>query len=466
MQKQTLIYPFPVITAAKLAEGEFLVLMDQDDLLPAHALQVIALAIQNNPELDLLFSDEDKIRSDGGRFDPYFKNNWNRYLLWSHNFFSHLGVFRKSLFESVGGFRSGYEGAQDYDLVLRCVEKTPDHKIYHIPQILYHWRVHEQSTASGVEAKPYAEEATVKALADHLVRSGVAATIKNVGAICRQVSFQEGENNNVVVLFRLCELSASDAWAKAQQLVVELGVDKSSLVLVSSKNRVSLGRIVDRCLQENEKYERYDVSDIEKICFDHVGSSDCLGVLLLGDVVPRSVNELPELVGLMKRPGVSIVGGAVVDSQGNLINSGFRVSNSQIYAANCNMKKAGYRCSAWSTQEVDAVGPDFMLVGRSAVLEHGVNGLLEKELKSFIRLCVSENKKGNRVLWTPLARVTRASTAFCDNVHPYMNILSADSPQGFSYSNPHVSLSKPYLKMDLERSRKYFEGVLKSAIEC
>lgn len=160
-------------SALELASGEFVALMDQDDLIPTQALYHVAVEINRFPKLDLLYSDEDKIDQSGRRYDPYFKPNWNPELLYSQNMFSHLGVYRTDLVRKVGGFRPGFEGSQDYDLVLRCITQTSPGRIRHIPRVLYHWRAHADSTAQNLGNKDYAHVAGLRALRDHMTGSGV-----------------------------------------------------------------------------------------------------------------------------------------------------------------------------------------------------------------------------------------------------------------------------------------------------
>ena len=164
-------------SALELATGEWVALLDQDDLLPEHALAVVAATIENYPEAGLIYSDEDKIDASGTRCRPFFKSNWNPELLLGQNYISHLGVYRRALLREIGGFREGYEGAQDYDLVLRCTEKLQPIQIRHIPRVLYRWRMAEDSVAAAADAKPYAPEAAQRALADHLQRKHVAGTV-------------------------------------------------------------------------------------------------------------------------------------------------------------------------------------------------------------------------------------------------------------------------------------------------
>ncbi len=157
-------------TALELAGGEFVALLDHDDVLAPEALFENAVVVNRRPDVDIVYSDEDKIDEHGHRREPYFKPDWSPDSLLARNYVSHLGVYRRSLVEAVGGFRPGFEGSQDYDLLLRASERTD--RIEHIPRPLYHWRVHAGSTATDRGQKNYAHEAAVRALAEALERRG------------------------------------------------------------------------------------------------------------------------------------------------------------------------------------------------------------------------------------------------------------------------------------------------------
>ncbi|MEP0912055.1 glycosyltransferase [Leptolyngbya sp. GB1-A1] len=165
-------------SALELATGEYIALLDHDDTLAPEALFEVAFLLNQHPEADMVYSDEDKIDDKGKRRDPYFKPDWcpDTFLSWMYT--CHLGIYRRSLISEIGGFRAGFEGSQDYDLVLRFTEKTD--KIFHIPKVLYHWRIHEQSVASSGEAKPYAFIAAQKALAEALQRRGTSGEVEEI----------------------------------------------------------------------------------------------------------------------------------------------------------------------------------------------------------------------------------------------------------------------------------------------
>ncbi len=162
-------------TALELAEGEYVALMDNDDIIQPHSLAEVVKLLNEKPDTDFIYSDEDKIDMSGKRVEPFFKPDWSPDLFMSTNYMSHLSVIRKKLVDEVGGFRKGYEGSQDYDLFLRITEKT--NKIEHIPEVLYSWRKIPGSTSSEYSDKGYAKETTIKALADALKRRNLKGEV-------------------------------------------------------------------------------------------------------------------------------------------------------------------------------------------------------------------------------------------------------------------------------------------------
>ncbi len=154
-------------SALSLAKGEYIALLDHDDTLTRDALYHLAQAIKKNPKCDMFYSDEDKLTEDGKTGEIYFKPDWDLDLFFGHNFFNHLGCFRREKVKQLEGFRLGYEGSQDYDLTLRML-KLSQQEPYHIPRVLYHWRMVKGSAAQEMEAKPYAHSAARLAIQEYL----------------------------------------------------------------------------------------------------------------------------------------------------------------------------------------------------------------------------------------------------------------------------------------------------------
>ena len=163
--------------AISQSTGEFIAFLDHDDILPAFALYEIVKAINENPDTDFIYSDEDRITENGRRrFDPYFKPDWSPDLLRSCNYIGHLTVLKRGLLNKIGNLRAECEGSQDHDLVLRAGEKAQ--KILHIPKVLYHWRIHSKSVAQNPERKLYAYKSARKALQEHIERTGRKGSVE------------------------------------------------------------------------------------------------------------------------------------------------------------------------------------------------------------------------------------------------------------------------------------------------
>lgn len=163
--------------AVALATGDFVGLLDHDDELTADALFEVVKLLQNHPEADIIYSDEDKLTPDGRRRNPAFKPDWSPEFMLSVMYTCHFSVYRRRLLEEVGGFRTEFAGSQDYDLCLRASEQT--NRIHHIPKILYHWRMAPDSTAASAHTKPWAFEAGRMAVQRHLERKGISATVEH-----------------------------------------------------------------------------------------------------------------------------------------------------------------------------------------------------------------------------------------------------------------------------------------------
>lgn len=162
--------------AIKIATGDFIGFLDHDDLLSENCLYEIVKTINENKDVDFIYSDEDKIDETGERFEPYFKPDFSPETLETNNYITHFVVVSKELVEKIGLLNSEFNGAQDFDFVLRATENAK--KVEHISKILYHWRVHKSSTANVADAKPYAYEAGIKVIEEHLKRTNKKGTVE------------------------------------------------------------------------------------------------------------------------------------------------------------------------------------------------------------------------------------------------------------------------------------------------
>lgn len=215
-------------SALGVATGEFVALLNHDDLLTPDALYEAVLLLNKHPEVDMLYSDEDRVDEHSKRQQPFFKPNWCPDSFLSRMYTSHLGVYRRAIVDKIGGFRVGFEGGQNYDLVLRFTEKT--NRIAHISKILYHSRIHPESVANGSQAKPDAEQAAQRAIAEALDRRGERGQVLTV----------ESCPETYIVRYQISQF-------------------KLVSIIIPTRN---LGQILDRCLESifaKSTYPNYEV---------------------------------------------------------------------------------------------------------------------------------------------------------------------------------------------------------------
>lgn len=168
-------------TALQLATGEYILFMDHDDLLTENCISEVVAYINQHQELDIIYSDEDKVDENNFHSMPHFKSQWAPHSIMSRNYFGHVVVMKKEIVQRINGFREGFEGSQDYDLILRATEATKH--IGHIPKVLYHWRIHSESAAQSEEVKPYAYIAAKKALEEAMTRRDTPGEVQYLSGL-------------------------------------------------------------------------------------------------------------------------------------------------------------------------------------------------------------------------------------------------------------------------------------------
>ena len=405
-------------SALTLVTGEWTALMDQDDLLPAHALAWVAHAINEHPEAQLIYSDEDKVDDDDRRFDAYFKPDWNLDLLRSQNVFSHLGVYRTQLLRDVGGFREGFEGAQDHDLVLRCVERIRPDQIHHIPKVLYHWRVHAESTASSADAKPYAQIAGEKALTEHFQRSGIQGHFESLGHGYR-AHYDLPEHlplvsliiptRNAVELVRQCvdSIVLLTTYKNYEIIIVDNGSDDREAIdyFKSLSERDGF-----KVIRDDGEFN-YSALNNKAVA---ASSGQVIG-LINNDIEVISPDWLSEMVSIALQPGVGAVGAKLWYPDETLQHGGVILGVGGV--ANHSHKKLsrgrkGYFGRADLIQSFSAVTAACLLVSRRNY--EAVGGLNEIDLKvafNDVDFCLRLRELGLRSVWTPYAELFHHESA-------------------------------------------------------
>lgn len=398
-------------SALDIAKGDYIALMDNDDLLPEHALYWIARTIVENPNVAIIYSDEDKIDIHGNRSAPYFKTDWNKYLFRSHNMISHLGVYRRELVEQVGRFRVGMEGSQDYDLALRCTEKVKNEQIIHIPRVLYHWRIHAGSTAMSPGEKPYAQIAGQSALNEHLKRIGISAQAELLDFGMYRVHYNLPSElplvsliiptRNAKNLVKQCVDSIFErtAYQHYEIILVDNGSDEhDSLDYFAQIAKLPNVRVV-----RDDGPFNYSALNNRAV---GLANGEIIG-LINNDIEVINSEWLGEMVSLALQPGAGAVGARLWYPNDTLQHGGIIMGPLTLAGhAHKHLPKGhhGYFGRASLIQGMSAVTAACLLVRKSVFLE--VDGLNETDLKiafNDVDLCLKIGKAGYQNIWTPNA---------------------------------------------------------------
>ncbi|MCM1272665.1 MAG: glycosyltransferase [Clostridium sp.] len=297
--------------ALELAKGEYVGLFDHDDLLTPDALYHIARAL-NEEQYDILYTDEDMMDSKGKKLmNPKFKPDFSMDLLMVHNYITHFFVARTDLFRKVGGFDRNFDGAQDYDIILKCVEQTS--RIRHIPKMLYHWRVHKASTAGNPESKLYAYENGRKALQAHLDRMGIKATVENTDMWgLYDVKYVIGEPPLISII--IPNKDHIDDLDKCVSSIYDRS-DYKNIEFVVVENNSTEDKTFQYYKEMEAKHESFHVVYWKKgfnySAINNYGVSFAKGdyiLLLNNDTELMSTNAISRMLGICMREDVGVVG--------------------------------------------------------------------------------------------------------------------------------------------------------------
>ena len=397
-------------TALELASGDYVALMDDDDELAEHALFWVAHEIARHPDADLIYSDEDKVDENGQRFAAYFKPDWNQALILGQNFFSHIGVYRRSLLTRAGGFRVGYEGSQDHDLVLRCAELTTPDRIRHIPRVLYHWRARAGSTATDVETKPYARQAGVRALQDALERRGIAGTIELAHKNYYQVEYRAAQPPAVSILIPTTAKEQLIGPCVESLLTITRYPNFEILIAVSEGNRSVPERAA--LLDTLKRDSRVRVLAYEDRPFSYAWvnnwmveqSSAPVICFLNDDVEITHADWLEKLVTRLQLDRVGAVGPMLYYPDDTIQHAGVILGMGGVAGhqfSGLMRGTAGYFGRAMLDQDLSCVTAACMVM-RRAVFEQ-LGGFNERFPIAFndVDLCLRMRAAGWRILWTP-----------------------------------------------------------------
>lgn len=310
--------------ALALAEGQWVALLDHDDILEPSALAEMVECARRTGA-DLIYSDEDKVSPDLKHYyEPHFKPDFNPDLLRSDNYICHLLMAKRELFGRAGGFLKEYEGAQDYDLILRLSEQAE--KIAHLPRVLYHWRVHPASTAENPDNKPYATEAGRRALEAHLKRTGLTGTVETAGrAGYYRVRYAVSGHPKISVIIPNKD-QASLLSACIESIQKNTDWPDYEILVVENNSTTEEIRRYYRELERNPRVRiltwdgPFNYSAINNFGVSH-SKGDFL-VLLNNDTTVITPDWLFELAGICSRPEVGVVGAKLFYPDGTIQHAG------------------------------------------------------------------------------------------------------------------------------------------------
>lgn len=447
--------------ALEMARGEFVGLLDHDDLLAPNALYEVARALDSDRTLDAVYTDEDKVTTElDEHFQPHLKPDFNLDLLRSNNYICHFFVVRCSVVEKAGGFRQEFDGAQDHDFIFRCVETAG--KVGHIPEILYHWRTHKASTADNPASKMYAFDAGKRAIEAHLERTGTAGVVTHTPDLG---------------FFR-----------------VKYPIQGSPLVsiIIPNKDEKETLKTCIESIREKTEYDNYEIiivennSTTEEIfqyykelsqdprirllrwkkefnysAINNYGVSHAKGEYLLflnNDVKVITLGWIKEMLGVCQRPEVGAVGVKLIYPDNTIQHAGCVIGIGGIAGhmfVDMPANRTGYLHKASILQDMSAVTAACMMMKKTAFEEAG--GFTEKLSVAFndVDLCLKVRKNEKLIVYDPYVQLyhmeskTRGAEDSTEKVRrfqeeiEYMRCQWIDIlKKGDSYYNKNLSLTK------------------------
>lgn len=393
--------------AFAMARGDYIGLLDHDDLLAPNALYEVARALEKDPDIGCIYTDEDKVTTDlSEHFQPHLKPDFNLDLLRSNNYITHFFLARREIIEQAGGFRQEFDGAQDYDLILRCTECAG--KVHHIPEILYHWRTHKSSTADNPASKMYAFEAGRRAIEAHLERTGTPGEVshtKDLGFYRVRYPVRREELISIIIPNK----DEKDTLEKCLRSIEEKSTYKNYEIIILENNSVT--EEIFAYYEELKKKPHIRVAvwegDFNYAAINNYGASLAKGRYLLflnNDIEVISPDWMEEMLGNCQRPEVGAVGAKLYYPDGTIQHAGCIIGIGGIAGhmfVGMSGERTGYLHKASIQQDLSAVTAACMMM--EAEVFHQAGGFTEKLAVAFndIDLCLKVRRLGPLVVYDP-----------------------------------------------------------------
>ncbi len=398
-------------SALELATGDYICLMDNDDEIPSNALYEFAVLLNQDPDIDMIYSDEDKIDVKGQRYEPFFKPDWSPEYLESCMYTAHFACYRFSIYKDVNGMRTGYEGAQDFDFVLRFTELAQ--KIVHIPKVLYHWRAIPGSTALQMKEKQYVLDAAIRGLQDRVARKYKSGRVRNsVYEGCFNIHYDLQDTPLVSIIIPSAGRMGTvrnkevDLLARCIRFIREKSTYTNYEIIVVDNNdlRSSTQKAIAGDVKEFVHFDgTFNVA--KKM---NLGAQAVSGefLLFLNDDIEVITSEWIEaLLGLGQQDGIGVVGPKLLYGNNTIQHAGVSFTNGlpdhvfRGYAEHF----PGYYFNVCGFRNYMAVTGACLLTRQS--IFHDINGFNEDFAINYndIDYCLRVHEAGYRIVYTPLA---------------------------------------------------------------
>ena len=444
--------------ALGIATGEFIGFLDHDDLLSPHALLEVVDVINRHADIELIYSDEDKISDDGkSRSLPFFKPDWSPALLEGVNYITHFLVVRQSLLKKLKGLREGFDGSQDYDFLLRATDATD--KIIHIPKILYHWRLADGSTAGPIDNKSYAADAGLRALQDHVKRmkiKGETLARPDLPTNYRiRYDIPKGAKASIIIPFK-DKVDITRVCVKS--ILEKTAYQNYEIILISNRSVEERTHQYLASLKDEKVRIFYYDKPFNYSAINNFGRKQAKGdyiVLLNNDTEVINADWLGELVGVAAQPSVGAVGALLFYPNNKIQHAGIvlgmKTMAGHVFRLLREDALTAYGRPYWPRNYL-AVTAACLAIKATKFDE--VKGLDEKFIMAGndVAFGISLHEKGYRNVFWPFAQLYHYENV---SVGSYQNAPPGDYDLSLKYYNPYLKWHDPYfnpnLSLDVEQ---------------
>jgi glycosyltransferase involved in cell wall biosynthesis len=395
-----------------IAQGEFIALLDHDDELREHSLFWMVKELNVYPEVQFIYSDEDKIDEEGVRFLPHFKPDWSPELFYSQNYLCHFSVIKRQLVEDAGRYRKGYEGSQDFDLFLRCTAKLKGSEIRHIPRILYHWRAIEGSTALDLGEKSYAHDAGVKSLSDFANASYEnAEVVGGVFPTTYRIKHKLPVEPSVILIIPTKDCLNLLAIG-VSSILQKTNYSNYKILIVNNRSEKAETLEYFQAIQKNERvkvleYDQpFNFSAINNFAVSQC-DSDIVG-LINNDIEVINDEWLSEMVSHAVLNGAGCVGAKLYYPNDTIQHGGvilWRCGIAEHLHKGFHRSRPGYFAHLMVPLNVTAVTAACLVVKRDVYLQVGGMDEALKVAYNDVDFCLKVRELGKRNIWLPYAEL-------------------------------------------------------------